>query len=238
MIDFHSHILPGVDDGSKSVEMSLEMLRLSAEQGVTDICLTPHFYAERETPAKFLEKRQRAAEELFSRLESDMPSGTPKIRLGAEVKYFEGICRCDELELLKLQGTDILLIEMPFMNWTDRIWKDIEEIASYPNMKVMLAHIERYLQFGAEKYLTNFPISGILVQSNAENFTSGYFQRRKALKMLKSGMIDVLGSDCHNLTSRPPNIGRAEDVIKKALGSKAIERIDSAGRRALGSARI
>lgn len=62
MIDFHSHILPGVDDGSKNVEMSLEMLRASAAQGVTDICLTPHFYAERNTPEKFLEKRRRAAE--------------------------------------------------------------------------------------------------------------------------------------------------------------------------------
>lgn len=233
MIDFHSHILPGVDDGSKSVEMSLEMLRLSASQGVTDVCLTPHFYAEQNTPRQFLERRSAAAAQLFPRLES----GMPRIRLGAEVKYFEGICWCDDLELLKLEGTDILLIEMPFMNWTDRIWRDIAEIASYPNVKVMLAHIERYLQFNAEKYLTNQPVGDILIQSNCENYLSGYFQRRKALKMLKSGVIDVLGTDCHNLNSRPVNMDRARAVIRKSLGESSLRRIDSIGNGALGCAR-
>lgn len=232
MIDFHSHILPGVDDGSKNVEMSLEMLRSAANQGVTDICLTPHFYAEQNTPDKFLARRSAAAEQLFPKLES----GMPRIHLGAEVKYFEGICLCDDLELLKLEGTDILLIEMPFMNWTDRIWRDISEIASYPNVTVMLAHIERYLQFNAEKYLTNYPIGGILIQSNCENFISGYFQRHKALKMLKSGAIDVLGTDCHNLDSRPVNMDMARAAIRKGLGESYLRKIDSIGIRALGCA--
>lgn len=232
MIDFHSHILPGVDDGSKNVEMSLEMLRASAAQGVTDICLTPHFYAEQNTPEKFLEKRSRAAEELFSHLEG----GLPRIHLGAEVKYFEGICQCEDLELLKLQGTNIILIEMPFMNWTDRIWRDIEEISSYPNTKVMLAHLERYLQFNAGKYLTKPAMRDILIQSNAENFTSGFFQRRKAMKMLREGIIDVIGSDCHNLSSRPQNIAEARKAIQKSLGSSALERIDRIGENILGSA--
>ncbi len=232
MIDFHSHILPGVDDGSKNVGMSLEMLRASAAQGVTDICLTPHFYAEQNTPEKFLEKRSRAAEELFSHLEG----GLPRIHLGAEVKYFEGICQCEDLELLKLQGTNIILIEMPFMNWTDRIWRDIEEISSYPNTKVMLAHLERYLQFNAEKYLTKPAMRDILIQSNAENFTSGFFQRRKAMKMLREGIIDVIGSDCHNLSSRPQNIAEARKVIQKSLGSSALERIDRIGENILGNA--
>lgn len=232
MIDFHSHILPGVDDGSKNVGMSLEMLRASAAQGVTDICLTPHFYAEQNTPEKFLEKRSRAAEELFSHLEG----GLPRIHLGAEVKYFEGICQCENLELLKLQGTNIILIEMPFMNWTDRIWRDIEEISSYPNTKVMLAHLERYLQFNAEKYLTKPAMRDILIQSNAENFTSGFFQRHKAMKMLREGIIDVIGSDCHNLSSRPQNIAEARKAIQKSLGSSALERIDRIGENILGNA--
>ncbi len=234
MIDFHSHILPGVDDGSKNVEMSIKMLRESAAQGVTDICLTPHFYAESNTPQKFLERRAHAAEELSAHLED----GLPRIHLGAEVKYFEGICQCEDLELLKLQGTDIILIEMPFMNWTDRIWRDIEEISSYPKTKVMLAHLERYLQFNADKYLTKSSMHDILVQSNAENFTSGFFQRRKALKMLKEGIIDVIGSDCHNLSSRPQNIAEAREIIRKSLGDGALRRIDSIGEGVLGSALV
>ena len=174
MIDFHSHILPGVDDGSKNVETSLEMLRQSAAQGVTDICLTPHFYAEQNTPEKFLEKRTRAAEELFSHLES----GLPRIHLGAEVKYFEGICQCEDLELLKLQGTDIILIEMPFMNWTDRIWRDIEEISSYPNTKVMLAHLERYLQFNTQKSRVKAEKTKIFFQKASSGFGDVSFKER------------------------------------------------------------
>ncbi len=238
MIDFHSHILPGVDDGAKNVEMSIKMLRASAEQGVTDICLTPHFYAYQNTPEKFLQRRARAAEELYSQLEKGVPGDVPKIRLGAEVNYFEGICQCEDLELLRLEGTDILLIEMPFMNWTDRMWRDIEEISSYPGVTVMLAHIERYLQYNAKRYLTNSKISGILIQSNCEYFTSGFFERRKALKQLDDRIIDVLGSDCHNLDSRPQNMEKARTAIQKGLGDAALKRIDSIGYKALGCTRV
>jgi len=121
------------------------------------------------------------------------------------------------------------------MNWTDRIWRDIEEISSYPNTKVMLAHLERYLQFNTEKYLTKPAMHDILIQSNAENFTSGFFQRRKAMKMLKEGIIDVIGSDCHNLSSRPPNIAEAREMIKKSLGAGTLARIDSIGTNILSN---
>ena len=72
MIDVHTHILPGIDDGSKSVEMSLEMLRILASQGVTTVVATPHFYATRNNPESFYEDRQRAREQL-GQLPEDLP---------------------------------------------------------------------------------------------------------------------------------------------------------------------
>lgn len=226
MIDFHSHILPGLDDGAKNVNISLQMLEESAKQGVSLICATPHFYAESNSPDEFLERRSASFEALSPHLSEKMP----KIRLGAEVKYFEGICNVKNLELFKIEGTDILLLEMPFCRWTSRMWRDVEELASMPSTQVMIAHIERYLQYDAEKYLTNSSLRCIIVQSNSENFLGGFFQRRKAIKMLKSGLIDVLGSDAHDLYTRAPNLGRAREVISASAGRAALDRIDRIGR--------
>ena len=64
VVDFHSHILPRIDDGSQSVEESLSMLRLAAEQGIREIVLTPHFYPRYETPEQFLQKRELAEAQL------------------------------------------------------------------------------------------------------------------------------------------------------------------------------
>ena len=60
IIDFHSHILPGIDDGSESVEQSIAMLRMEAEQGITHVVATPHFYPRHDTPQRFLQRRKDA----------------------------------------------------------------------------------------------------------------------------------------------------------------------------------
>lgn len=230
MIDFHSHILPGMDDGARDLEMSLKMLEESAAQGVSLMCATPHFYAEENSPQEFLKRRKEAIEILKPNLREEFP----EIKLGAEVMYFEGICRVKDIELLKIEDTDILLLEMPSTQWTSRMWHDVEELSSRPNTRVMLAHIERYLQFGAEKYLTNSSLRCILIQSNAENFLAGFFQRHKAIKMLKSGLIDVLGSDSHNVTSRAQKLKQAREVIADNMGEEALYRIDKIGSNVFG----
>ena len=88
MIDFHTHILPGIDDGSKNIEMTEAMLEEEARQGVTEICATPHFYAQRMSFDSFLENRRHAAEITAELL--DRRGDLPKIYTGAEVFYFQG----------------------------------------------------------------------------------------------------------------------------------------------------
>ena len=117
MMDFHSHILPGADDGSRSVEESLAMLKMAAEQGVRHMVATPHFYAHHDDPAAFLERRAEAWQRLAEAMTRQ--PGLPDISLGAEVYFFRGISQSDVMEDLIIQGTRCLLVEMPESPWTD-----------------------------------------------------------------------------------------------------------------------
>lgn len=215
MIDFHSHILPNLDDGSSGNEETMKMLHMSMAQRVEYIVATPHFYAQENTPEQFLIRRKKAWEALRPSLKSDMP----KILLGAEVLYYEGLSISKDLSKLYLEGTHFLLLEMPFMAWNERIISNVIDINCRENCSVVLAHIERYLPFQQEKVWEELYENRILMQSNASFFINRK-TRKKALQMFQSGQIHFLGSDCHNTTDRKPNLGTAKDVICLSLGKK------------------
>lgn len=212
MIDFHTHILPGVDDGSRDVQMSLEMLRSESSMGVNDVVLTPHFYATENSPAMFLEKRQRAWERLAPNLTPDLP----KLHLGAEVQYFEGITSVEDVRNLRIEGTDILLVEMPFCKWPDRVIADIMELNEWENTRVLLAHIERYMAMQPKDVWPRLRERGILMQSNVSFFDS-WKTRHKAMKMLSRGEIQFLGTDCHSMGTRRPNWDRLPEKAKSIV---------------------
>ena len=124
VIDFHSHILPGIDDGSKSIEMSIEMLHMAKEQRVDIMVATPHFYASRHRVEDFLRKRNHAYEHLKDKL----PEGVPELKLGAEVAYFSGISKADRLDDLTVEGTNLILLELPFVAWTDTVIHEVRDL--------------------------------------------------------------------------------------------------------------
>ena len=95
IIDFHSHVLPGIDDGSHSLEESIAMLRMEAEQGVSHVIATPHFYPRHDTPEDFLRKRREA--EILLREEMEKHSNLPALSVGAEVYYFPGISNSEAM---------------------------------------------------------------------------------------------------------------------------------------------
>ena len=220
MIDFHSHILPAIDDGSKSLEQTENMLRLSWEQGVRHQVATPHFYADEMVPEDFLENRQRAYEQVLS-LEGDLP----EIHLGAEVAYFSGISRSEAMQQLQIGNSGLLLVEMPFVTWTDRVVKDVCQRMDRQGLTPVLAHVDRYAQRNCfPKYRDMLLSNGVLFQMNASAFLKRP-DRNFALKQLKAGAIHFLGSDCHNTTTRTPNLGEAVQVIQKKIGDFAIPEI-------------
>lgn len=212
MTDFHTHILPGMDDGSRSVADSLEMLRREAGQGIRTVAVTPHFYPWENSPAEFLRRRTLA----WQRLEPLLEEGMPRILLGAEVQYFEGICTVEEIRDLRIRETELLLVEMPFCRWSERMIADLLELNNRPGIRVVLAHVERYFSRNPGELWDVLAEAGLRMQCNV-SFLANWRTRRKALEMLKQGQIRFLGSDCHNLTSRPPDWNRLSDRTRKAL---------------------
>ena len=221
MTDFHSHVLPGIDDGSDSVETSLRMLDMWREQGIERICATPHFYAEYNTPERFLAKRAAAYDALVSAMGED--DTYPSFLLGAEVRFFDGISGARELPALCLQGTELLLLEMPFTRWSDRMLGEVDDICRR-GIQPVAAHLERYLDLNDKKTIRRFMETGVMIQCNAEFFLSRRTSR-KALHMLRDGQIHFLGSDAHSTRTRRPNLGPALELIRRKLGQDAVRRL-------------
>ena len=125
LVDFHTHILPKMDDGSKSTEESLAMLRAEREQGVEEVVLTPHFYPQMDDPYKFLDRRQASFERLQEVI-GDEP--LPKLRLGAEVYFYHGMSSSEILKEFVISGTKCILVEMPASPWTERMYMELADI--------------------------------------------------------------------------------------------------------------
>lgn len=228
MIDWHSHILPKMDDGSKSKEESLALLKELKAQGVNTVVATPHFYANEETVQDFLNRRQKS----FDRLSENLSDDLPRVLLGAEVCYYSGISRMENLEHLKIQNSNLLLIEMPFSRWTEYTVRELLELSSSGKYTVVLAHIERYLSMQSKGVWKRLYDSGILMQSNASFFTD-FLKKKKALNFLNNNRIHFIGSDCHNMTARPPRLNNAYDYISKKLGSEFLTDINEFGKALL-----
>ena len=220
IVDFHSHILPGMDDGSGSIEESRTMLRMEGEQGIRHVVATPHFDPRSDSPEAFLKRRARAE----ARLRQEMAGreALPKVSLGAEVYYVPGMSHWEALENFTVTGTRMILVELPPAPWEESVFRELEKISGRGFIPV-IAHIDRYLgPFGNRSLLKRLEALPVLIQANGSFFlkpaTAGV-----ARKMLKKQQIHLLGSDCHNLTTRPPNLGQALDKIRKRLGEEALE---------------
>lgn len=229
MIDLHTHILPRMDDGSRSVDESISLLKMLDAQGVDTAVATPHFYANDESVGAFLERRAAA----FDSLQVSLFEEAPRILLGAEVKYYSGISRMSELKSLCIEGSRLLLLEMSMSKWTEYTVKEITELSGSGDITVVLAHIERYMRFQDVDALERLYDSGVLMQANASFFT-GLGTRRQAISLLKDRFIHFLGSDCHNTTSRPPSIGKAVEIIQKKMGNGFIDQMVDYGNSMLG----
>ncbi len=156
----------------------------------------------------------------------------PRVLLGAEVKYYPGISARNDLRDLCVEGTRLLLLEMPFSEWTEYTLRELNVLACSKGVTIVLAHIERYLPFQKSDVWIKLRNNGILMQVNASYFSS-FVTRRRALRLLHDGFVHMIGSDCHNVTSRPPLIARAYDVIHKRFGEDFISQMHEYGQSLL-----
>jgi len=138
-IDFHAHILPKADHGCTSVEVALQQLELAHQAGIDTVIATPHFYSHVDSCEQFLIRREACAKALRQR----MPHA-PKVLLGAEVQLCRGLERVDRLHELCVEGTNVLLLELPPNYSAGRFDQTIDSLIYGKGLKVVLAHIDRY----------------------------------------------------------------------------------------------
>lgn len=225
MIDWHSHVLPQMDDGSQSAEESSALLRMLSAQGVDVVIATPHYYAEKEGLCDFLMRRERSVRILSDRLSQE----TPRILLGAEVRYYSGISAMENIRALCIEGTSLLLLEMPFARWTEYTVREVLKLSHHQGITVVLAHIERYLSLQDKSVWKRLEDSGVFMQMNAGCFLR-FSTKKRALRLLKNGKVQFIGSDCHDRMSRPPRIGSACEVISKRLGERFLHQMNEYGK--------
>ncbi len=217
-VDFHTHILPKMDDGSDSLETSLAMLARLEEQGVCDVVLTPHYYSQREPLERFLARREAS----FRYLQNTY-QGPVRLHLAAEVYYSDYIFNQEDLSELCLPGTDILLLELPYNKTIDdRFLDQIFRVSSEFDVTLLLAHVERYPSvIKSRRTLDKLVQIGCLLQINVSSLE--VFGRRRLLKMIAAGTIDAIGTDCHNIGSRPPEYTKGLDIMKKKVPGERIQ---------------
>ena len=188
-VDFHSHILPGVDHGSSSIEMSLGQLRLANEHGVDRIIATSHFYPNVHSVDGFLRRRNKAYERLNCSKEA-----FPEVKLGAEVLFCLGIENLPGLDRLFVKGTNVLLLELPFSDFQPDYCYSVESLVK-SGVDVILAHAERY----SKDIIDQMTEYGAKIQINAsalQRFSKG---RVEVERWLKEKLVVALGSDIHSL---------------------------------------
>lgn len=227
-IDFHSHVLPRIDDGSHSSEESLGMLQISASQGIDVMAATSHFYATEDRISSFLNRRRCSEERLKERMNQELTKEEriPRLIMGAEVAFFTGISRAERLEELTYEGTDLLLLEMPFTKWNKSEIEEVRYILERRKLRVMLAHLERFLMIpGNKKRIYELMELPVYVQINAGSFER-WGERRQISKMIRKKEQIFLGSDCHGIHHRVPNLKNGREALEKMMGSTFIDKMD------------
>lgn len=224
LVEMHSHITPAVDDGSKDIETSLAMIAKLQAQGAKKIVLTPHYYSDNISLDDFLRRRDRA----FNALLRALPPGSPALIPAAEVYISKYLFNYDNLDELRIGNSEYVLIEHPFSaSFGENDYNRLMNLYCDYGIKPVLAHIERYKALMEDKYvLEEYIEMGCLAQVNINSFDDAPRSiRKKLFRLLDSGNIHLIGSDCHNLDSRPPEYEKGIKAIIKKCGQDAVDKL-------------
>ena len=224
MIDIHSHILAGIDDGAKTLEDGLAIVRELASQGVTEIIATPH-YIDETIYVSPKQKNQQLLTQLKKALKDEKID--VKVYLGNEIY----ICnRIDELvesgQIATMDGSEYILVEFP-MSEKFPSYEDILYDLTLKGYKVILAHPERYTITQDDfSILERLVEMGVLLQCNTGSFIRQYGKHAEklAVKLAKKRMIFALGSDIHR-TRKRNEIELAIKKLRKYYSEDDLEQI-------------
>jgi protein-tyrosine phosphatase len=222
MIDLHTHILPGIDDGSPDSGISVEMMEMMIAQNVDTVVATPHYYCLDCSPAEHAEKAKGAYRRFLEAWQETHGEDArlPEMRFGAEIYLVNSLENVSDPELLKISGSDLMLFELPFSGFHGWMPRLVDLVAGKAGGRPVFAHIDRYLgmlRSGDLEELEEVPRA-------AFQFNSDAFKNRKALKymysLIKRGKTVFWASDCHGARHRAPDLGETLPELKKAVSKK------------------
>jgi protein-tyrosine phosphatase len=198
MIDFHSHIIPGVDDGSETLEQSLIALRNMWEQGITHVITTPHFSASTLNQPREFSQRIKHVDVAWSALRDAAAKELPELRLdrGAEVALDEPLKAAPD-DRMRLAGTRFVLVEFPYFVAPPQ---GARVISQFRQLEVtpIIAHPERYKEMADRMgMLREWKVAGGYLQTNAGSLIGAYGGEVQATgwKVLEEGLADYICSD-------------------------------------------
>lgn len=222
LVDVHCHILPGVDDGAKSMEEALELLKTQAQQGVRKIILTPHY---REG---YFETSREEIREVYQRVcrMVDRKRIPVECYLGCEFHRNADILQFLERDSAYCMAeTRYVLLEFSesdafrtIRNYTSGLLNN--------GYRPILAHVERYQELD-ESSISELTDLGACIQVNAESVLgkNGWRNKRFSHKLIKEDLVHFIGSDTHNLKKRPPYLGACAAYMNKKFGTAQTSRI-------------
>ena len=221
LTDLHTHILPGIDDGARDLEASLDILRRQKQSGVDRVALTSHFYPMRQELQEFLDNRQRAYEELMGAWDEET---MPQLRLGAEVHYSSSIADMD-LRSISLEQSDYLLLELSDTSVPAHI-EQVIKIMQSQGITPILAHVERCVYFMEDPAkLVRLVELGALAQISARAMHSKKRQKFADI-CLRKEVAQIIASDAHGAWEIKTGLGG----LKEKLDDEMIKRVESFAR--------
>lgn len=212
-VDFHTHILPKIDDGPRDASVSVRMLNSMHKQGVDYCVCTPHYLHDKESAEKFVVRRQMAYERL---LPFEKEIKLKNIALGAEVYLCKGVSS-EDLRPLCMGKSNILMVEFPATRFQYWMIDELENIAFNQGIDVMIAHVDRLFNVYKKEELEQiFSFENFIFQLNTEALYS-LDTRMKFMRYYEDGMPVVLGSDAHDMELRVPDMAKGIKRMRSFL---------------------
>ncbi len=224
LFDIHCHIIPGVDDGSKSLEESIKMLEMEYKDGIRNIILTPHFRydmfeASEETVQKQYARLVAAASERWADL---------KLYLGCELHTSMDMVEClRQGKRRTMAGSRYVLTEFSGGDGKTYVKERIQKL-KFSGYYPIIAHVERYPSVRDDlDLIEELRNMGACIQVNADTISGkdGFGMKRFAKKLMKEDLLDFVGSDGHGAKSRTPDMGKAYAVVVKVMGQSYADHI-------------
>ena len=225
LIDIHSHVLYGVDDGAKELEESAAMLRMMYDEGIREAILTPHYHRGHVKADSTVWRRH--FDELCEYVRNDKKAGAVKLHLGCELYYYPSATEwLEEGLVLPLAGSRFVLLEFGYKADKRSILEGVQNIIREGYIPV-LAHVERYEGLGADtENVRALAEAGAYIQVNSESVGFGLWGAKAFVtRLLKEGLVHFVATDAHDTKTRAPKLAKAAEHIKKHYGSKYCRQI-------------